>query len=168
MKQYNILIIDDEEAIRTTYKRILASEGYNLIFANDQSEALIKMEKFSVKPGVKVENTTQVISLAIIDQNLNDFDEKLHDPKWANAGGLNLIQEVKSLFRPSRVIMITAYKWKEGEDRGFEAGRLLADGYYAKTEVLFADHLKELVRQELQKFDQAVENHNKRIATRKS
>jgi CheY-like chemotaxis protein len=166
MKQYNILIVDDEEGVRTTYKRMLSSEGYNLIFANDHSDALMKMEEFSVRPSAEVGDISQVLALAIIDQNLEDFHEELHDPKWATATGLNLIQEVKSLFRPSRVIMITAYKWQIGEDHSFEAGRLLADGYYAKKEILIAEPLKELVRQELQKFDQAVKNYNKKITTR--
>ena len=164
MKQYNILIVDDDEPIRLQYKRILGSEGYTLIFAKNQSDAYEKIKKFSVELDQEVSDKQKVLALAILDQNLEDYDKDLHDPEWKTAGGLNLIQEVKSLFRPTRVIMITAYRWKEGEDRAFEAGRLKADGYLAKTEVLSTEPLKHRVRQELQKFDRAFNNYNRKIS----
>ena len=160
---YNILIVDDDEAAWIQYKRLLGYQGYTLIFAKNRKEALTVMDKFSVELDTEVHNIRSVIALAILDQDLKDFDREKDDSEWPDATGLHLIGEVKCCFRPTRVVMITEHKWKEGKDRGWEAGKLDSNGYYAKTEML-NERLKHLVGQELQKFDQAVKTYNKEIA----
>ncbi len=80
----NILIIDDEELIRETLKRILKSEGYNVEIANSGINAV---NKFLEKK----------FDLVLLDINLPDID------------GLKVLEKLKEIEPDILVIMITGY-----------------------------------------------------------
>jgi two-component system NtrC family response regulator len=84
MSKGNILIIDDEEKLRSLLSRIIGLEGYNVT------------EAANVKDGLK--------KLAREDINLVVTDVKLPD-----GNGVELTQKIKTLYPQIEVIVITAY-----------------------------------------------------------
>ncbi len=80
----NILIIDDEEKLRTLLSRIIGLEGYSVT------------EAANIKDGLK--------KLAREDINLVVTDVKLPD-----GNGVELTQKIKTLYPQIEVIVITAY-----------------------------------------------------------
>lgn len=79
-----ILIIDDEEKLRSLLARILTGEGFDIVEAADCKTALKKLEKHAV-------------------------DVVLCDIKLPDGSGVNLTLEIKSKYPETEVILLTAY-----------------------------------------------------------
>ncbi len=93
----NILIIDDEELIRETLKRILKTSGYKVETANTGSNAIKKFleEKFDV---------------VLLDINLPDIN------------GLKVLEKLKEIEPDVLVIMITGYASIENAVKAIKIG----------------------------------------------
>lgn len=75
----NVLIIDDDEAVRETIGEILESRGYHPLFASDGAEAISMMERQSEPPCL--------ILLDMMMPGMNGWqflDFQRADPKFAN------------------------------------------------------------------------------------
>lgn len=81
---YNILIIDDEEKIRTLLTRILGLEAYEVIQAADLKSGMKKLE-------------------------LTDIDVLLCDVKLPDGSGVDFVKTVKEKYPTVEVILLTAY-----------------------------------------------------------
>jgi DNA-binding NtrC family response regulator len=79
-----VLIIDDEEKLRTLLARIIGLEGFEVIQATDCKTALKLLE-------------------------LNDVEIVLCDVKLPDGSGVNLSKEIKSLYPVLEIIILTAY-----------------------------------------------------------
>ena len=90
----NILVIDDEESIRFSFSRFLATEGYNVISAKGYREALARMDETEFK-------------LILADIFLEDG--------W----GIDILQEVMQRNLKTRVIIMTAYASTETAQDSF-------------------------------------------------
>jgi PAS domain S-box-containing protein len=99
-----ILIIDDEEGIRFTFKKFLSQEGYDVSVAEDFNEAL------------------QLISDS-------DFDVIFADIILKGKSGLDVLKEIKDRNLLCPVVMITGYP---NIDTASEAIRLGAFDYISK------------------------------------
>lgn len=106
VKSPTILVVDDDEVIRNALKRILESEGYHIVMAEDAME-LSKV----------LEHTR--LDLILLDVNL----------PWVD--GIELCQLIKSHYSLKEVplILISGRKSPEDVEAGFEAG---CDDYLAK------------------------------------
>ncbi len=82
--KYRILVVDDEEDIRKSFKIILEEEGYSVDTASTGQEAITKTEK-------------TFYNLAILDIHLPDMD------------GVELLKSIKDYFPRTRKIMMTGY-----------------------------------------------------------
>lgn len=80
----NVLIIDDEEKLRTLLTRIISLEGFEVLQAGDCQSALKKMEQ-------------------------SDIDVVLCDVKLPDGNGVELSKEIKKKFPLSEIILLTAY-----------------------------------------------------------
>ena len=80
----NILIIDDEEKLRSLLARIVKSEGFDVVEAADLKSGFKKLE-------------------------LNDIDVVLCDVKLPDGNGVDFLQKIKSRFPLVEVILLTAY-----------------------------------------------------------
>jgi two-component system, NtrC family, response regulator len=80
----NILIIDDEEKLRTLLSRIISLEGFEVLQAGDCKTALKKLEQ-------------------------NDIDVVLCDVKLPDGNGVDLAKKIKENFQIPEVILLTAY-----------------------------------------------------------
>lgn len=80
----NVLIIDDEEKLRTLLTRIISLEGFEVSQAGDCKSALKKMEQ-------------------------GDIDVVLCDVKLPDGNGVELSKEIKKKFPLSEIILLTAY-----------------------------------------------------------
>lgn len=80
----SILIIDDEEKLRSLQARILKSEGFNVVEAADLKSGFKKMEQ-------------------------NDIDVVLCDVKLPDGNGVDFVQNIKSAFPLTEVILLTAF-----------------------------------------------------------
>lgn len=80
----NILIIDDEEKLRTLMGRIIKSEGFDVIEASDCKTGLKKSEQ-------------------------QQFDVVLCDVKLPDGSGVDLVEKIKKASPLSEVILLTAY-----------------------------------------------------------
>lgn len=80
----NILIIDDEEKLRGLLARIIKSEGFEVIEAQDLKSGFKKLEQ-------------------------NDIDVLLCDVKLPDGNGVDFLQKVKSSFPLTEVILLTAF-----------------------------------------------------------
>jgi DNA-binding NtrC family response regulator len=89
----NILVIDDEESIRFSFSRFLATEGYNVITAKGYREALARMDETEFK-------------LILADIFLEDG--------W----GIDILREVMQRDLKTRVIIMTAYPSTETAQEG--------------------------------------------------
>lgn len=79
-----ILIIDDEEKLRTLLARIISLEGFEVLQAGDCKTALKKFEH-------------------------NDIDVVLCDVKLPDGNGVELAKKIKDKFQVPEIILLTAY-----------------------------------------------------------
>lgn len=79
-----ILIIDDEEKLRTLLSRVVSLEGFEVIQAADCKSAWKKLEQF-------------------------DFDVILCDVKLPDGNGIELSKKIKEKFPHLEIILLTAY-----------------------------------------------------------
>lgn len=79
-----ILIIDDEEKLRTLLARIISLEGFEVLQAADCKTALRKLEQ-------------------------NDVDVVLCDVKLPDGNGVELAKKIKGKFQIPEIILLTAY-----------------------------------------------------------
>jgi len=80
----SILVVDDEEALRTVLSSELASEGYQVESASDGDEAISIIEK-------------------------KQFDLVLLDIKMPKVDGFEVLKFIKKSFPAIKVIMLTAF-----------------------------------------------------------
>jgi DNA-binding NtrC family response regulator len=100
----NILVIDDEESIRFSFRRFLAAEGHNVITAESYLEALSRMDEMK-------------------------FDLILADILLDDGWGIDILQEVMLRNLKTRVIIMTAYPTTETVKTSF---RMQAVDYLTK------------------------------------
>jgi DNA-binding NtrC family response regulator len=100
----NILLIDDEESIRFSFHRFLASEGHNVITAESYLLALARMDRM-------------------------EFDLILADIVLEDGLGIHILQEVTQRNLKTRVIVMTAYPSRETVEASF---RMQAFDYLTK------------------------------------
>ena len=100
----NILIVDDEEVVRRSHLRSLASAGCNAQAAGDGNEALRVMEQ-------------------------NPFDVILLDLRMPGLDGMDVLKTIKERWPDSEVVVITGYPTIESAK---ESVRLGAFNYLAK------------------------------------
>jgi DNA-binding NtrC family response regulator len=79
-----ILIVDDEEKIRTLLARIISLEGFEVIQAGDCKTALKKLEQY-------------------------DIDVVICDVKLPDGNGVELAKKIKEKYPLSEIILLTAY-----------------------------------------------------------
>lgn len=79
-----VLVIDDEEKLRSLLSRILRSEGFEVLEASDGKSGLKKL----------VHNTVEVV---------------LCDVKLPDTNGVELVQQIKSIAPLTEIILLTAY-----------------------------------------------------------
>jgi DNA-binding NtrC family response regulator len=79
-----VLIIDDEEKLRSLLTRILSLEGFEVLQAGDCKTALKKLEQ-------------------------SDIDVVLCDVKLPDGNGVELAKKIKDNFQTSEIILLTAY-----------------------------------------------------------
>jgi two-component system NtrC family response regulator len=80
----NILIIDDEEKLRSLLTRIIKSEGFDVLEAKDLKSGFKKMEQ-------------------------TDIDVVLCDVKLPDGNGVDFLQKIKACFPLTEVILLTAF-----------------------------------------------------------
>ena len=80
----NILIIDDEEKLRSLLSRIVKSEGFEVLEASDLKSGFKKLEH-------------------------NDIDVVLCDVKLPDGNGVDFVQKIKTNFPLTEVILLTAF-----------------------------------------------------------
>ena len=83
--QRNILVVDDEEALRTVLSSELSGEGYHVETASDGDEAIATIQKNSV------------------------FDLVLLDIKMPRVDGFEVLKFIKQTTPQIKVIMLTAF-----------------------------------------------------------
>ena len=101
-----ILVVDDDEVMRSALKRILESEGYNVILAEDGLELS------------KVLETTR-LDMILLDVNL----------PWVNGYELCRLIKGHGTLGDVPLILVSARKSKEDVQQGFDAG---ANDYVTK------------------------------------
>lgn len=84
MNNTRILIIDDEEKLRTLMGRIIKAEGFEVYDAGDCKSGLKKLEQYN-------------------------FDVVLCDVKLPDGNGVDLTKKIKTLSPLTEVILLTAY-----------------------------------------------------------
>ena len=93
----SVLVVDDEEDFLTTYRRLLAREGYHVVTAStcEAARTALAQESFAV---------------AIVDMKLPDGD------------GIEIVRHARGLAAPPRAIVVTGYASKEARVAALEAG----------------------------------------------
>ena len=100
----NILIVDDEEVVRHSHLRSLASTGYHTLVAENGKTALEVMEQHS-------------------------FDVVLLDLRMPDIDGMDVLETIKRRWPDSEVVIITGYPSIESAK---QAVRLGAFDYLSK------------------------------------
>lgn len=121
VERHTILVVDDDEIMRNALKRILESEGYEVILAKDGLELSKVIE-------------SRRLDLILLDINL----------PWVD--GLELCELIKGHYSLKEVplILVSAYKTKEDIEKGFEAG---CDEYVPKP--FDVDHITHTIRKRI-------------------
>jgi len=128
-KNSAILIVDDEESLRLTFKMFLSREGYGPVsVATSYDEALDLIEK-------------------------QQFDLIISDIVMEGSSGIDLLRRVKEIGRKCPVVMVTGYP---NINSAAEAVRLGAFDYLAKP--VKKDNLLRTARMALQQFALHKEN----------
>jgi len=123
-----ILVVDDEENIRTIIKRSFQKEGYTVFTASSGNEALQELTK-------------------------NSFDLVITDLKMPDGDGINLIKQIHSLYPDTMVMVITAYASTESAVEAMKAGAI---DYIVKP--INIEELRIIVRNALEKKTLQEEN----------
>ncbi|GAB6144465.1 sigma-54-dependent transcriptional regulator [Desulfocicer niacini] len=97
MNAFNILIVDDEEAMRESLSAWLMREGYRIKTAGSGRDALDCLEKHSCE-------------LVLVDMRMPGMD------------GLELLEEIKTAHPGTMVVMITAYGSIESAIKAMKQG----------------------------------------------
>lgn len=84
MNKGTILVIDDEDKLRSLFSRIIQMEGFEVVEAGDGKNALKKLEQ-------------------------NDIDVVLCDVKLPDTNGLELTAKIKNLYPHTEIVLLTAY-----------------------------------------------------------
>src|SRR5665647_119025 len=121
MQKYKILIVDDDETIRSTMKAILEDEGYDVDSAANGKEAIKKTQE-------------QTYNLALLDIRLPDME------------GVELLKLMKDPVPRMRKIMVTGFPSLQN---AVEAVNRNADAYLIKP--VDIDKLLATVREQLEK-----------------
>lgn len=118
-----ILVVDDDEIMRSALKRILEAEGYKVLMAEDGLELS------------KVLETTR-LDMVLLDVNL----------PWVD--GFELCRLIKShhSLKDVPLILVSGRKSKEDVERGFDMG---ADDYVTKP--FDIDYMIEVINEKLLK-----------------
>ncbi len=119
MASYDLLIVEDDPALREALEDTLSLAGYQIIHASDGTEALAKLEKHTVK-------------LVISDIKMSPMD------------GQALLEKIKADYANLPVLLMTAYGTIEQAVKAIQAG---ASDYLVKP--FAADVLIEHVRRYL-------------------
>ncbi len=116
-----ILVVDDEENIRTILKRTFQKEGYSVFTASSGNEALNELHRTS-------------FDLVITDLRIPDGD------------GLRLLKQINSLYPDTMVMVITAYASTESAVEAMKSGAI---DYIVKP--INIEELRIVVRNALEK-----------------
>jgi len=100
----SILVIDNEESIRFSFRRFLAAEGHNVVTAKDYREGLARMDE-------------------------TEFELILSDNFLEDGWGIDILREVRQRNLKTRVIIMTAYPSTETAQDSF---RMHAVDYLVK------------------------------------
>lgn len=119
-KPIKILLVEDEESIRSVYTEYLQMEGFEVEEAKDGEEALLKAKTF-------------------------DFDVLLLDIMLPKLDGLEVLKAIKQVenLKEKPVILLTALGRDSIIQKGFELG---ADGYLIKDQATPELVKKEIMR----------------------
>jgi len=119
-KPIKILLVEDEESIRSVYTEYLQMEGFEVEEAKDGEEALLKAKTF-------------------------DFDVLLLDIMLPKLDGLEVLKAIKQveILKEKPVILLTALGRDSIIQKGFELG---ADGYLIKDQATPELVKKEIMR----------------------
>lgn len=123
VNSHKVLVVDDDEVMRSAIKRLLETEGYEVVLAEDGLE-LSKI----------LENSN--FDLIMLDVNL----------PWVDGYELCSLIRAHSVLKSVPVIMVSAHKKKEDIERGFAAG---CTDYVTKP--FEVDHMTQVVSETLKK-----------------
>ena len=128
-KTFNILVVDNEESIRHSIRRVLEKQGYSVSEARNGRHALTLM-------------TEQNFSLVISDKNMPHMD------------GIELLQQVKKEFPMTEFIIITGHGSIEDAVKAMRLG-----AYDFITKPFKKDELILLAHKALERHALTLENH---------
>ena len=106
MNNAQILVVDDEAAVRESLRRALTLEGYRVELAGDGAEALYRIDTGAVAP-----------------------DAIVLDVLMPNVGGLETARRLRTTGNKTPILMLTARDEVEARVAGWDAG---ADDYVVK------------------------------------
>lgn len=130
----SILIVDDDESIRTTLAAILEQEGYNVDTAKDGAEAIKKSNE-------------KLFDLALLDMKLPDMY------------GTDVLGKMRQIVPKTVKIMVTGYPSLDNAINSVNEG---ADGYLRKP--VDAEVLLEEVRKHLKKREEDSKYSEQKVA----
>ena len=133
-QKYKILLVDDDETIRTTMIAILEDEGYDVDSAPNGEEAIKKTQE-------------QTYNLALLDIRLPDME------------GVELLGRMKDSIPRMRKIMVTGFPSLQN---AVEAVNKSADAYLIKP--VDVDKLLATVKEQLQKQEEDKKFSEQKVA----
>jgi DNA-binding NtrC family response regulator len=133
-QKYKILLVDDDETIRTTMIAILEDEGYDVDSAPNGKEAIKKTQE-------------QTYNLALLDIRLPDME------------GVELLGRMKDSIPRMRKIMVTGFPSLQN---AVEAVNKSADAYLIKP--VDVDKLLATVKEQLQKQEEDKKFSEQKVA----
>jgi DNA-binding NtrC family response regulator len=133
-QKYKILLVDDDETIRTTMKAILEDEGYDVDSAPNGKEAIRKTQE-------------QTYNLALLDIRLPDME------------GVELLRLMKDSIPRMRKIMVTGFPSLQN---AVEAVNKSADAYLIKP--VDVDKLLDTVKEQLQRQEEDKKFSEQKVA----
>lgn len=134
MQKYKILIVDDDDTIRSTMKAILEDEGYDVDCAPNGKEAIKKTHE-------------QIYNLALLDIRLPDME------------GVELLKLMKDSVPRMRKIMVTGFPSLQN---AVEAVNRNADAYLIKP--VDIEQLLATVREQLGKQEEEKKFNEQKVA----
>ena len=133
-KQARIIIVDDDENIRTTMKTILEDEGYNVDLATTGNEAIEMTEE-------------KAYNIALLDIRLPDME------------GVELLKLIKDNVPRTRKIMVTGYPSMQN---AISALNKNADAYLVKP--VDVEKLLNIVKEQLQLQEEEKKFNEQKVA----
>jgi len=107
--QKNILVVDDDMSVRTTFSSVLRQEGYRVTAVKNGYEAIKAIDEESFDLALVDLGMPGMDGIEVLEKDKDSFDLALVDLGMPGMDGIEVLEKIKTRRPQTRVIIFTGY-----------------------------------------------------------